>query len=328
MGSEQRIQEEAPSYIRWGLENSAYAIELKLDLVGAISRELAEAEALDIEIGGVLIGKVLKGPAATLRIDEIEMIPRRPEDGAIYVLGPDYQKRFPEVRAKAKARHKVAVGFFRSHCRSGPLRPAIADRTMLTAEFKDSAYVFLLIESREPHKASFFIAETGELANEPAVREFRFNEAEFKALPEIEAEDIGATAPISAGARAGINWYTWGAAAAAVVIVLAVWLIAGRPAVSDWLGAASQQLDLKLTASQEILKISWNHDAREIGPSSTATLVIGDGKNRREIKLGADELKLGSVDYDSSGRPIEVTMTVNNSDSAPLTQTAGWPPSK
>lgn len=328
MASEQRIEEEAPSYIRWGLENSAYAIELKLDLVGAISRELSEAEPLDIEIGGVLIGKVLKGPTATLRIDDIEIIPRRPEDGAIYMLGPDFQKRFPEVRARAKARHKIAVGFFRSHCRSGPLRPAIADRTMLTAEFKDSAYAFLLIEAREPHKASFFIAESGELTNEPAVREFRFNEAEFKALPEIEAEDISAAAPGKPGAQAGMNRYTWGAAVAAVVIVLALWLIAGRPAISDWLQPASKQLDLKVAARHDVLKISWNHDAREIGASSTATLTIADGTSRREIKIGADELKLGSVDYDSSGRPVKVTMTVNNADSAPRSETAAWPPPK
>lgn len=322
--SEQRIEEEAPSYIRWGLENSAYAIELRLELVSTISHELAHAERLEIEIGGVLIGKVLKGPSPTLRIDDIEMIPRRPEDGAIYMLGPDYQKRFPEVRAAAKAQHKAAVGFFRSHCRSGPLRPSLADRTMLTAEFKDGAYGFLLIEGRELNKAAFFIAERGELPTEPSVREFRFNEAEFKALPEVEADD-SPIAPRKPGALAVRSWYAWVAAAAGLVIAIALWLGAGRPAISNWLAPASKQLDLKLAAQQDVLKISWNHDTNRIGPSSIATLTIIDGASRREIKLGADELKLGSVDYDSSGRPVQVTITINNSDSSPVTQTASWP---
>ena len=189
MASEQRIEEEAPSYIRWGPELSGYAIELRLDLVTIIAHELAQAERLDTEIGGVLIGKLLKGSTATLRIDEVQMIPRRPEDGAIFMLGPDYRKRFPEVRAAAKARHRAAVGFFRSHCRSGPLRPALADRTMLAEEFKDEAYVFLLIEAHKPHRAAFFLAENGELPKEPSVREFRFDEAEFRALPEVDAEE-------------------------------------------------------------------------------------------------------------------------------------------
>lgn len=326
MLSEQRMDVEAPSYIRWGLEQSAHAIELRLELVGIISRELERAMPADIEIGGVLIGRVLKDSAiATLRIDDIEIIPRRPEDGAIYMLGPDYQKRFPEVRAAAKARHKAPIGFFRSHCRSGPLRPALADRTLLKAEFKDSTYAFLLIEAREPYKAAFFIAERGELPNEPAVREFRFNEAEFKALPEIEAEDIGVAVEPEAGPRAGSNWYVWGAAIAAMVIVLALWLGAGRPPISHWLQPASQQIDLKLAARRDILKISWNHDARPIGPASSATLTIADGPSRREIKLGADELKIGNVDYDSGGRPVLVTMSIRNGNSTPVTQTATWP---
>lgn len=327
MVAEQPI-EEAPSYIRWGLEDSKYAIELKLELGAAISRELARALPSDIEVGGILIGSLFKTPAGTtLRIDEIEMVPRRPEDGAIYTLGPEYQKRFPEVRAATKTRHKMPVGFFRSHCRSGPLRPALADRTMLASEFKHSAYAFLLIEGREPHKAVFFLAESGELPNEPAVREFRFSEAEFKALPEVEAEDINPAARPDASARPDINWYAWGAALAGLLLALALWFSAGRPSLSEWLQPSSSQLNLKLQARNELLRISWNHDARQIGPASNAALTIADGQSRREIKLGADELKLGSIEYDSAGRPVTVTLSVNNGDAAPLKQTASWPPS-
>jgi hypothetical protein len=326
MASEQRIEEEAPSYVRWGPEHSACAIELKLDLVGTISHELGPAERLDIEIGGVLIGRVVKGEPTTLRIEEVQMIPRRPEDGAIFMLGPDYQKRFPEVRAAAKARHKVAVGFFRSHCRSGPLRPSLADRTLLGQEFKDGNYVFLVIESREPHRSAFFVAEGGELPNDPSVREFRFNEAEFKALPEVEAEDGGRSAE-QAGPKAqgDSNWYAWVAGAVGLVLAIAFWLAAGRSGGSSWFQPGSKQLELKLAHKADLLNISWNHDARQIGPASVGTLLIVDGPSRREIKLSADELKVGNVEYDSSGRPVAVTMTLNNPESAPISDSASWP---
>jgi hypothetical protein len=318
--------DEALSYIRWGAESSAYAVELRLDLVSTITLALADAKPLDIEIGGVLIGSVVKGPTPTLRVDQVEMIPRRPEDGAIFMLGPDYQKRFPEVRAAAKASHKVAVGFFRSHCRSGPLRPSLADRTLLEEEFKNTAYAFLLIEASEPYRAAFYIAESGELPKERSVREFRFDEAEFRALPEIEVDERSTPrAAAASGAQGERSWYIWVAGAAGLVLAIALWLEGGRMGISNWLQPGSKELDLSLGTRQDVLKISWNHDARQIGPASNATLTITDGASRREIRLGADELKLGNVYYDSSGRPVQVTITINNPETAPITRSVSSP---
>src|SRR3954468_3331298 len=77
---------EAPLYIRWGADRSPYAIELKLELVGRIRQELAAAESAGVEIGGVLVGSLPNSYSSTLRIDDIEIIPCSPQDGATFML--------------------------------------------------------------------------------------------------------------------------------------------------------------------------------------------------------------------------------------------------
>ena len=94
----------------------------------------------------------------------------------------------------------------------------------------------------------------------------------------------------------------------------------------DWLATGRKQLDLKVTGNGRVLKILWNHDARQIGRASSGTVTIADGASRREIKLGGDELKMGSVEYDGAGRQVEVTITVNTPESAPLSESAKWAP--
>ncbi|MGA8029086.1 MAG: hypothetical protein WB992_18255, partial [Bryobacteraceae bacterium] len=122
---------EAPYYVRWNPDRSPYAIELKLDLVSKIAGELAQAEKLGIEVGGVLIGTFPKAQLPTLRVEDLEIIPRRPEDGPVYMLDPSQHERFAEARWRAKANGKVPIGFWRSHIRPGPLRPSLADRSLL-----------------------------------------------------------------------------------------------------------------------------------------------------------------------------------------------------
>ena len=316
---------DSPFYIRWSPEHSQFAIELKLDLVSKVSSELDRTEKLDIEIGGVLIGTVLAGRVPTLRIDHIEIMPRGGENGALYIPSPDHLKRFEEVRKMARAQQKMALGFFRSHCRPGPLKPSLADRSLLSTEFKNSAYALLLIQASAPRTAAFFVAENGELPNDASVREFRFNEADFRALPEVEAEAATGLAERSEPSeRSPRNWYIGAALAGLLVVVSALWLAAGSGAMPDWFATGSRQLDLKVTGSDRQLKVSWNHDARQMGPASTATVTIVDGSSRRDIKLGADELKMGRIEYDGAGRRVEVTMTVNTPEAAPLSESAKW----
>src|SRR5258708_21599717 len=115
--SEQRSVEQAPLYVRWNPDRSPYAVELKLDLVSRIANQLAQAERLGIEVGGMLLGSLPSPEAPTLRIDDVAVISRRFEDGAIYMLDPGQQHRLDEISASAKAQDLLPVGFFRSHMR-------------------------------------------------------------------------------------------------------------------------------------------------------------------------------------------------------------------
>jgi hypothetical protein len=323
MAAEESVAEEAPFYVRWGPEHSPYAIELKLELVSKIASELIIAEKRDVEIGGLLIGSVLGGSTPTFRIEDIEMIPR-PENGAIFMLGPDQQQRFAQLRREARSRRRAAIGFFRSHCRPGPLKPSFADRTLLTAEFKQTPYVVLLIETKAPRPAAFFVAPNGELPADSSVREFRFNEAEFKALPEVEADPASLAEGGEAGAPVPRSWYIGVGAAAALILAITIWFGVLKAGVPGWSGSGSKQLNLTLAGRDHLLKISWNHDARQIGLNSSATLDIVDGASRRELKLGADELKLGSVEYDRASDEVQVNITVNTPNSAPISESARW----
>jgi hypothetical protein len=325
MASEPVHGEESPFYVRWSPEHTRFAIELKLQLVSKISDELKAAEKLDVEIGGVLVGSVLGGGVPTLRIDAIDMLPRGTDNGGVYIAGPVHLARLAEIRKTARAQHRTALGFFRSHCRPGPLKPSLADRSLLETEFKNPVTIFLVVQAVAPYTAAFFVADGGELPSDAAVREFRLNEEEFKALPEVEAETAGA--PVGArSAPRSRNWYIGAALAGLVVVLGGFWLTSGGGGFPDWLASGSRQLDLNVTRNGHLLRISWNHDVRHMGAASNATVIIVDGSSRREIRLGADELKMGSVEYDGAGRRVQVTMTVNTPEAAPLTESAQWSP--
>jgi hypothetical protein len=321
--SQQQSVEEAPLYVRWSPDRSPYTLELKLDLVPDIARELAQAERLGIEVGGVLIGALPNGGALTLRVDDIAMVPHPPEDGPIYMLNPGQRQHFSEIRAKAAARGKAAVGFFRTHIRPGPLRPSLADRTFLATEFTEPVYAVLLIQGREPHTAAFFLSSQGDLAVHPSVREFRFDEAEFRGLPEILAEDGRRTAyPVPApiaGARSS-RMLVW-VLLSAFAVTLALWSVSRG---GNRLLASSDRVDLALAGSGDVLRISWNHDARELARATGATLVIDDGSSRREVALGPDELKLGAVEYERATQRVHVTMILHNLNSRQSEISADW----
>ncbi|MBV9761684.1 MAG: hypothetical protein JO340_14075 [Acidobacteriaceae bacterium] len=330
MASASPAAEELPFYVRWSPELSRFAIELKLDLIPKITAELNQAERSNVEVGGVLLGSVLSGKIPILRIEAIQMLPRSTDGDAIYILGPEDQAKFGEVRRAARAQHHTAIGFFRSHCRPGPLKPSMADRSLLAAEFKSSPHTLLLIEASAPRTAAFFVAANGELPPQASVREFRFNEGEFRALPEVEADPEEAGAPPATLPALSRNRYIWAAAAGMLIVAIALWVAAGRGAMPEWLATGSPRLGLTVSPSDHLLRISWSHDLSKIKPASTAILTIADGSSRREIKLGPDELRLGSLEYDGAGRQVEVDMTLNpdgaTGRATPLNESVKWIP--
>ncbi len=314
---------EGPLYIRWGADRSPYAVELKLDLVAKIRQELAAAEAAKVEIGGVLVGSLPTHYSSTLRIDDIETIPRSSQDGATFMLDPSQEDRFAEVRWRARSKELNALGLFRSHTRPGPLRPSIADRTLLSAEFQNAVYALLLVGAAEPHTAAFFISADGQLPPESSVREFRFDEGEFRSLPEVdlESQDGSATKKLRSGGGPGT---TAALAAIAAGVIALLWYFNQSAIPPSWFASRPQQLQLAVTGENRLLHISWNHAAKDLDHASGATLIIRSNATVREIKLGVDELRLGSVNCEINSPNVALTLAVDIPGSVSVSQSVMW----
>jgi len=324
---QQQSNEEAQQYVRWIPYRSPYAIELKLELVPRLISEIAAAEKLGIEIGGVLIGSFTDSAPPTLRIEEFELVPRNADDGPVYMLDAGQRQYLAGLRVGASARGMSAVGFFRSHLRPGPLRPSLADRSLLVGQFKDPLYAVLLVEAREPRMGAFFLATNGQLSTETAVQEFRFGERALRSAGEIrpnvasEKYNFGAeTNSLVAGA--GHRGRRYGLIAVLLLIAVATGVFSW-PLLSGLLSSLDR-LDLAVAANDHVLKISWNHGLSGLGRATDASLFIADGTNRRMIQLGPDELKWGVVEYEPRNQQIHVTLTVNMPGSTPLSESADW----
>lgn len=320
--SDRRSSRQAPLYIRWAPFRSSYAIELRLDLVSQLLAEIERAAAAGLEVGGVLVGSFPNAQTPTLRIEEIELMARRPENGAVYVPHPETHRHLHEIRLRAQRRDRAIVGFFRSHARSAPLLPSVTDRTLVSEELAQGIYALLLIEARAPHFATFFLAAGGQLPDEPSTREFVLDEGEFKALPEIRP---AAAMNRRQDTREGSRIPFYGLLAVGLIAVVALFAWALPRDIGDQLaGRASNQFGLVLRAADHLVRISWNHSARPISRAQGATLLIVDGATRREVKIGPDELRLGTVDYQRTTPRVEVTMTLDIPGANVSPQSATW----
>src|SRR5579875_2426198 len=134
------LEEEVPLYIRWGPDRSPYSIELRLGLVSKIAAEVNLSEQLGSEIGGFLQGALLPAQPPTIRIDDVEMLSNGSDDDTVFLPEPGELQRLSALRGRARRRDSNVVGFFRTHLRSGPMQPSLADRSILAEEFKGTAY--------------------------------------------------------------------------------------------------------------------------------------------------------------------------------------------
>lgn len=164
----------AGSYIHWHNERSPYAVELKTGLIGQIIEEVAAADDLGVETGGVLVGTFPRASELTVRIERIIRIERRAEDGAEFALSSVQRERFRAAVREANTRETSAVGFFRSQ-RGGPIALSDEDRRLSLEEFKNSVHVVLLVGAELPRSAAIYFSTGMQSPPELVVPEFGFS---------------------------------------------------------------------------------------------------------------------------------------------------------
>lgn len=309
--------ETAQLYVRWPAERARFAIEFRLDLVPQLSLELARGSQQGIEVGGVMLGRILPGRTPTLRIEAIEMIRRRREDGPTFLLNPDQLNLFREICLAAKSSGRAAIGLFRSQLRSDVLRPSAADRSLVCSQFGQDPHALLLVHARVPHSAAFFASYGSEWAAEPAMPEFLLDEAALKTLPEAPAEEPAAiTRPMTA--KAAHNRSLWVLGAFSLLLAaLFIWLVAREPLLAA-LDRSPNQINLSAAPSGSLLRISWSHSARQISRATGATMTILDGPRRVQLSLDPDELRFGCIVYQrrNTSNAVRVSMKVDTPDRA------------
>jgi hypothetical protein len=326
------IADEVPLYIRWSPDRAPYSIELRLDLVTKIAAQVRLSAQLGTEVGGFLIGTFPAAHVPTIRIDDIEMVSNGSDDDTVFLPEPGELQRIPGGHSRARARESAVIGFFRTHARVGPMQPSLVDRSIVVQEFRNNPYVMLLIGARTPHTGAFFIAANGQLPQEPSVREFAFDENEFKALPEVPAEateEESAARPPSTQVprieKAKLQAYAKIAALVLIAIAACVlmWSFARQATLPHWFSAGNQ-LHLAVAPEDHLLRISWNHAAGELNQATGATLVITDGASRSRLQLGMDDLRLGSVEYQGNSSRVDVQMILNTPGGQATGDSAEW----
>lgn len=318
---------EAPLYVRWGPNGSPYAIELKLDLVAKIRNILSAVADENAEVGGVLVGSLPSSYSPTLRVEEVELIGRDDKDGLTFMIDPSQENRVEEVRLGAREIGRSVVGLFRSHRRPGALRPSLADRGLISSFFTEPVCVLLLVEGNEPHSAAFFLAQNRQLPAEPSVREFKFDEREFKLLPEVEPEPSRPRLPElhrPKRKRSISGFWIAGGALIALCLLYASWQ------GSEMAGAIppllrSNRLDLAASREGPGLRVSWNNSSGAFnGASGGRLLVRRSGIPEQEVQLGLDELRLGAVEIDNTSPRVDVTLVIEVPGSPSITRSVTW----
>ncbi|MBV8069075.1 MAG: hypothetical protein JO270_04170 [Acidobacteriaceae bacterium] len=299
----------APLYVRWPAERAPFAIELRLDLVSRLCLEIERGAQQGMEIGGVMLGRILDGPTPTLRVETVEMIRRRPEDGSVFLLNPDQLNTFKEICEAARLGARTVIGLFRSQLRSDRLRPSAADRSLASEQFGLDPYALLLVQGRAPHSAAFFASGGKDLPAEPAVSEFVLDESALKSLPEAPAPDsVRATRPLAQPPSAARSVWLLGALAL-VFAALFIWLVA-RDRLKTSVRPPNP-IELAIAPDGAIVRITWNHAARDIVHARGATMLILDGSQRVEVPLTPDDLRYGSIDYQRRTNDVGITVTLD-----------------
>jgi TonB-like protein len=161
----------------WQDPGDSITIQVSLELVARLSAAVEQglgAGSRGMEIGGLLLGRILPGRAPSVLVEDFEVAPCQHLRGASYTLSAG--ERHTLAGRLKRRRNTTVVGFFRSHTRPGLFLDQ-DDFTLFSRYFTDPSQVFLLIRPSAdgPATAGFFFWEDGDINRRAPYRQFPFD---------------------------------------------------------------------------------------------------------------------------------------------------------
>ncbi len=167
----------------WEDPGDSIMIQVSLEVVerlGIAVQQGLGAGPRGIEIGGILLGRMLPGYGRTVLVEDFELSPCEHLRGASYTLSPR-DRRLLGARMARRAGVQV-VGYFRSHTRPGMYLDQ-DDFAVFSQYFPEAWQVFLLVRPSNdgPATGGFFFWEDGDINRRSTYRQFPFDSAALMA---------------------------------------------------------------------------------------------------------------------------------------------------
>jgi len=183
----EQMEAQVSAFYLWEVVGKPVSIQLSLDLVDRLEKEVLESfKAITkrgSEVGGLLLGRVSAAGRRTVLIEDYELVTCDYNRGPLYLLAEADESRLESAMKRRKtAADKSAsvVGYFRSNTRKD-LALDEEDQALITAYFSGPENVFLLVKpfSMKPCAAGFFIWEGDRIQGEATYLQFPFKRAEL-----------------------------------------------------------------------------------------------------------------------------------------------------
>jgi protein TonB len=201
---------------RWEVPTNSTSIQISLDLIDRLEREVIESfkavTKRGSEVGGILLGRIARSDKRTVFVENCEPVSCDYSRGPLYLLSDPDKDQLRQTLQRLKSGPLSVVGFFRSNTRKDLFIDQDEDVAIAQEFFSDPNCVFLLVKpfAMKPSAAGFFLWEDGNIPAESPLQ-FPFRRSEIqKAFPQSivqpgEAKSVAppAPAPVAREERAG-----------------------------------------------------------------------------------------------------------------------------
>ncbi|MGC9971486.1 MAG: TonB family protein [Bryobacteraceae bacterium] len=201
---------------RWEVPTKSTCIQISLDLIDRLEREVIESfkavTKRGSEVGGILLGRIARADKRTVFVENYESVTCDYSRGPLYLLSDPDKDQLRQVLQRLKSSPLSVVGFFRSNTRKDLVIDQDEDVAIAQEFFSDPNCVFLLVKpfAMKPSTAGFFLWEDGRIPPESPLQ-FPFRRSELqKGFPQLivqPGEDksaaTAAPAPVAREERAG-----------------------------------------------------------------------------------------------------------------------------